>query len=149
MAFDHLVTFTIDERLFALPLAAVERVVRAAEITPLPKAPAIVLGIVNLQGELIPVMNIRRRFRIREREIDLDDQFIIAHLPGRKVALLVDRVRDISPSPREVVPAESVLPDLEYVTGVSKTEDGMIFICDLSRFLSLEEEQALDGATGI
>ena len=72
------VVFTLDERFYAIRLSAVSRVVRAVEITPLPKAPPIVIGVINLGGRIIPVVNIRRRFRLPERELELTDQLIVA-----------------------------------------------------------------------
>ena len=60
---DQIVVFALDEPRYALPLSAVERVVRAVEITPLPKAPEIVLGVINMQGQVVPAVDIRKRFR--------------------------------------------------------------------------------------
>lgn len=141
------VVFFLDGQRYALHLSAVERIIRAVEVTPLPKAPEIVLGIINMQGRIIPVVNIRRRFRLPEREIDLSHQLIIANTAKRSVALVVDEVRGIiEQAQEEVVPAEVVLPGVKYVEGVVKLEDGMILIHDLDRFLSLEEEKALDKA---
>ncbi|MBF8302857.1 MAG: cheW40H-4 [Candidatus Dadabacteria bacterium] len=59
---NQLVVLTLDEQRYALHLSAVERIVRVVEVTPLPKAPEIVLGVVNVQGQIIPVINIRKRF---------------------------------------------------------------------------------------
>ena len=56
----------------------------------MPKAPKIVLGVVNVQGKIIPVFNLRKRFGLRERETNLGDQLVIAHAAGRSVALVVD-----------------------------------------------------------
>ena len=76
-----LVAFALNEQRYALRLAIVERIVRMVEITPLPNAPDIVLGVVNLQGRIIPIFNIRRRFGLEEREPDLDDHGArLAHL---------------------------------------------------------------------
>ena len=117
------------------------------EITPLPKAPNIVLGLVNVYGEVIPVLNIRKRFRLPEREADLGDQLIIARTARRTVALVVDTVSDVIALPyEELVAPESILPQLEHVEGVVKLDDGMVYIQDLDAFLSLEEEQALEAA---
>ena len=141
------VVFTLDEQRYALHLPAVERIVRVVEVTPLPKAPEIVLGVVNVQGQITPVINIRKRFRLPEREMNLSDQLIIAHTSRRTVALVADAVSGvIERSEQEVIAAEKVLPGIEYVEGVVKLEDGMILIHDLNKFLSLEEEQALDNA---
>jgi len=144
---DQLVVFTLDENRYALYLSAVERVVRMVEITPLPKAPGIVLGVVNLQGRVIPVINMRRRFNLADREIELGDQLVIAHTPQRSVAFAADSVSSVIEYPKEkVVEAENILPGMEYVEGVVKLEDGMILIHDLDTFLSFEEAKMLDKA---
>jgi purine-binding chemotaxis protein CheW len=142
-----LVTFSLDDRKFALYVSVVQRIVRVVEVTALPRAPEIVVGIINLQGTVIPVFDIRMRFRLPPREVRLDDQLIIATTAKRTVALMVDSVDDVIEIPGErIIAAEQILPELEYVEGVVKTEDGMILIHDLEKFLSLYEEKALDEA---
>lgn len=142
----HVVFFLAGQR-YALPLAAVDKVVRAVEYTVLPKAPDIVLGIINVQGRVIPLVNIRRRFRLPERDVALTDQMVIAHTSRRQVALLMDGVAGMLENPeQETVPAKDILPDTEYVDGVVKLQDGLVLIHDLDRFLSLEEEDSLDRA---
>ena len=87
------------------------------------------------------------RFHLPAREVRLDDQMIIATTAKRTVALIVDSVDDVIEIPEEkIIAAEQILPELEYVEGVMKTEDGMVLIHDLERFLSLPEEKALDEA---
>jgi purine-binding chemotaxis protein CheW len=145
--FIQLVIFTLDEQRYALPLSTVVRVVRTVEITPLPKAPEIVLGIINAQGQIIPVVNMRRRFHLPEREMNLSDQLIIAHTSQRPIALVVDSVTGLAEvSERGVIAAQDILLHTEYVMGVVKLEDGLVLIHNLAEFLSLEEEQALDQA---
>ena len=144
---NQLVVFTLEEQRYALYLSAVERIVRMVEITPLPKAPEIVFGVINVQGQVIPVVNIRKRFRLPEREMSLSDQLIIARISRRAVALVADAVSGVvERSEKEIVTPEEILPWMAYVEGVVKLEDGMILIHDLDEFLSLEEEKALDNA---
>lgn len=136
-----------DELRVALPLSFVERVVRAVYLTPLPDAPEIVLGVVNLAGRIIPAVNMRRRFRLPEREIALTDQLVIAHTAQRSVALVTDTVDGISEyAEPDIVDAETILPGLEYIEGVVKLRDGLVLIHNLDRFLSLEEAVSLDRA---
>lgn len=143
----RLVVFTLDEQRYGLPLAVVERIVRAVEITPLPKAPPIVAGVINVQGRVVPVVSLRRRFGLLEREIDLSDQFVIARTARRWVALVVDAATGVVEVPAEkIVAAEKVLPHLEYIAGLAKLEDNLILIHDLDAVLSLDEENALDAA---
>jgi len=138
------VTFTLEAQRYALALSSVENVVRAVEITSLPKAPAIVLGIINVRGRVIPVVDIRKRFGLPPGEPGLSEQFIIAATPKRPVALVadgVDGVMDIGE--QDMIPAGRVLPDTAYVKGVVKLRDGLLLIHDLAGFLALEEEEAL------
>ncbi len=147
--YDQLVVFTLDEHRYALSLSVVERALRMVEITPLPKAPEIVLGAINLAGRIVPVLNIRKRFQLNEQQPALGDHLLIARTPGRTVALAVDAVDSVvQRSPDEVVAPPTIVPGLEYLAGVVKLADGMLFIHDLDRFLSLEEEQALATAIG-
>ena len=142
-----LVIFTLDENRFALKLSAVERVVRVVEITPLPKAPDIVLGIIDVQGGIIPVIDARKRFRFPKRETQLNDQLIIARTAKRTVALLADDVTGVMACPKErIVEAGKVVSGMAFVEGIVKIDDGMILIHDLDAFLSLDEENRLDDA---
>jgi purine-binding chemotaxis protein CheW len=144
---DQIVVFALDEPRYALLLSAVERVVRAVEITPLPNAPAIIHGAINVQGKIIPVVNIRERLQLPVREVSCSDQFIIARTQRRNVALVADYVTDIRYiAAHEMENAGHSLPFVEYLHGVVKTEDNLILIYDLDTFLSLEEDRMLDNA---
>jgi purine-binding chemotaxis protein CheW len=143
----QVVVFTLDDQRYAVSSAVVERVVRMVEITPLPQAPEIVLGVINAQGWIIPVLDVRKRFRLPVRELELSTQMLIARTSNRRVALVVDSVADVvTLSAQNVVAAEMILAHLDYLSGVVKCPDGLILIHDLERFLSLEEEQALHAA---
>ncbi len=83
----QLIVFRLDER-YALPLSVVERVVRAVEVTPLPRAPVIVLGAIDVHGRVLPVLNVRRRFRMPDLAISPADWFLLAHTARHTVALV-------------------------------------------------------------
>ena len=144
---NQIVIFTLDDQRYGLPLSAVGRVVRMVDITPLPKAPDNVLGIINVQGRVIPVINLRRRFRLPEWELALTDRLVIAHTARRPVALVADAVTGVLEyAEQEAAAAQDILPNVEYVAGVVKLESGLILVHDLDKFLSLEEDAALDRA---
>jgi purine-binding chemotaxis protein CheW len=139
--------FSLDELRYALPLSVVERVIRAVETTPLPKAPKIVLGVINAKGAIIPVMDVRSRFRLPLKGIDCNDRFILARTPARVVALAVDAVSGILELDGDrIASAEASLPFAEYLHGVAALDDGLVLINDLDRFLSLDEADELDAA---
>ena len=144
-----LLVFTLDDWRCALELSTIERVYRAVAVTPLPDAPDIVQGIVNVRGVVLPVVDIRRRFRLPEKNQTPDDRLIIAHSTGRLVALVVDDVTDVVEcAEKDITSASAIAPGLEYVEGVARLKDGMILIHNLARFLSLEEKAVLEQALG-
>ena len=143
----QLVVFTLDDQRYAVSLSIVERVVRLVEITPVPGAPEIVCGVIDVEGCITPVVDIRKRFRLPARELALNDQLIVVRTQKRKVALVVNTVTEVVALPtEEVVMGETILAPLDYVTGIVKRPDGLVLIPDLDMFLSLEEEQLLHSA---
>jgi purine-binding chemotaxis protein CheW len=141
------IVFVLDGKRYALRLSAVDRVARMVHITPLSSAPAILLGIVNMKGQVMPVINVRHRFNLPNRKIHLSDLLIFARTERRSVVLLADAVTDIIEcSERSLISAELILPGLEQIEGIIKFEDGLVVIQNLDKFLSLEEEKFLDSA---
>jgi purine-binding chemotaxis protein CheW len=144
---ERVVIFSLDNQRYGLGLTLAERVLPAVEITPLPKGPAIVLGVFDLQGRIVPVMNLRRRFGLPERPLSPDDQFIIARAGGRTVALVVDATAGVTELPAgAIVDAAALLPELPHLRGVARLPDGLVLLHDLETFLALDEAAALDRA---
>ena len=141
----QVVTFELDGQNYAVSLSAVLFVVRAVEITPLPQAPDCIAGIINFQGRIVPVCNLRRRFHLPERELQLEDHFILARTARRLVALVVDAVGGVLEcADDEIIPPDTIVPGMEWLTGVVKRPDGLLLIHDLNSFLALDEEQTLE-----
>jgi purine-binding chemotaxis protein CheW len=141
------VLFALDAGRYALPLAAIERIVRAAEYTPLPRAPAAVLGAIDVAGHILPVFNLRNRFELPERPLALTDQFIIARTARRSVVLAVDTALGVIDEPAQgVIDSARLAPGLPHIRGVLSLPDGLVLIQDLERFLSADETTALDSA---
>jgi purine-binding chemotaxis protein CheW len=142
----QLVVFTLDAQLYALPLSSVQRVVRMVEVTPLPNAPEIVLGVIDVHGSIIPVMSMRRRFGRPEPEASVSGQLIVADTDTRRVALVVTSVNGvIERTVEEETEAEKIVPGAQYVEGIFTLEGGIVFIHNVDRFLSKKEDQQLDG----
>jgi purine-binding chemotaxis protein CheW len=143
----QLVVFGLGAQRYALPLAFVERFVRAVEATRLPSAPVIVLGAINVAGRVLPVLNLRRRFGLPEREIDPADLFLIAYTARRAVVLVVDEALGmVECLASEIIQPTQIAPGLEHLQGVVRLDDGLVLIQDLENFLSLDESRALDEA---
>ena len=143
----QLLIFHLDDRKYALPLDVVERVFRAVEVTPLPDAPPIVIGAINVHGHVLPVLNLRRRFLMTERAIGPDHWLVVARVGRHTVALPVDGSDGVLEWPAaDVVASATIAPGLELFPGVVRLSDALILVHDVDRFLSFDEAQALDGA---
>ena len=108
------------------------------------KRPAFVVGVINVQGQITPVVVIRRRLGLPPREISPDDRFILARTSRRLVALVADSVEGVHElTDRESVSAEQVLPGAAYIHGLAKLGDNLVLICDLDQFLTFDDERKL------
>jgi len=137
--------FTLDEPRFALELSAVERVVQAVEVIPLPQAPPLVIGVINVQGQIIPVIDIRPCFSLVSHAVHRNDQLILARTAHRRIALVADGVSGV----RELaaanwVVADQLLPGTGFIRGVAKIDDILVLICDLDQILPFDSDPLLD-----
>jgi purine-binding chemotaxis protein CheW len=142
------VVFVLSAQRYGIDLAAVDRVLNVVEITILPQAPHVVVGVINLHGRILPVVDLRRRFGLPERAAALRDQLLLARTRRRVVALLADQVLGVAvyDAATQRVAAAEILPGLSQVDGIVKLDDGLLLISDLERLLSLDEEARLDEA---
>jgi purine-binding chemotaxis protein CheW len=127
----------------ALLAELVAEVVRAVEIEPLPQAPPVVSGVINVRGSLTPVIDLRRRLGLSSKPLSPDDHFIVAECGPRRVALHVDRALDllsISDFPVQPLGQDASSP---YASGAVALEDGVLVIYDLAAFLSAGEAAML------
>ncbi len=141
------VVFGLDARRIAVPLVAVERVVRAVQITPLPQAPGMVIGVINVAGAVLPVMNVRRKFGLPGREITPDDHFLIASTARGRIVLVIDTTHGVVEHPATTaLHGTRFQTDTDHITGALALPDGLVLIHDLDRFLLPQEAHELDEA---
>jgi len=142
-----LVPFLLGGAWYALDLGVVERVVPMAAVRPLPRAPQVVLGAFNLHGEVVPVVDVRRRLGLAPRGFALTARFLVARAGRRRLALAVDEVASVREvDAGAVVAPAAVLAGLRHLKGIVALADGLLLIQDIDAFLSLDEEARLAAA---
>lgn len=145
--FVHLLTFALDAQRFALPMSDVQEVVRVAAFARLPKAPAVIEGVLNFRGAVVPVLDIRARFGLPPRTVRTSNHLIVARAGNRTAAIRVDRVSDLIEAPaKDIEDVTAVTPASGYVSGVLKLPGDIVLIHDLATFLSAAEAADLDRA---
>jgi purine-binding chemotaxis protein CheW len=143
----ELIVFQLDEWRFALPLAAVHEVLHAVRVVPLPGAPALVLGVIDVRGKVVPVLDVRVRFGLVQRPAQVNDHFVLANAGARIVALCVDRALDLwSVDDRQMALASELAPGALLVRGVLQDAAGLVVVQELDTFLSASDEVSLGAA---
>ena len=143
----QLVVFDLDGQRYGLPVAPVDRALPMVFVSSLPQGPPIALGVINLHGQILPVLDLRRRFGLPPREYGLTARLLVARTSRRLLALPVDEVLGVQDvATGAVTPPQAVLPGMEHVAGIVALADGLLFIHDLEACLSLEEDRQLTEA---
>ena len=141
----RLILLTVDGQTYALHLEAVDRILRMVAVTPLPGAPDAVEGVINIQGEVVPVVSIRRRLGLAERTAGAADSLLVARARSRRLAIIAESVLGVVERPADAIVSTGDLAQrVRHIEGVLKTSDGLVLIQDLDRFFSPEEERSLD-----
>lgn len=143
----HVLLCRIDDVRYALRLQDVVEVVRAAAVVPIPGAPPVVLGLLDLRGEPVPVLDARRRFGHPMRALHPDEHFVVARAGDRPVALRVDRADTLGTLDEAALedPRRHVV-GARHVDGVVALDDGLVLLHDVRTFLAATEADALDEA---
>ncbi len=145
----QMVTFRLGDEEFGIPISQIQEIDRHAQITRVPRAPEFVDGVTNLRGEIIPVIDTRKRFGMPVKAADDRTRIIIVDLAGTKTGLLVDSVsqvlniamKDISPPPAAI---ESGI-DNEFISGIGKVDQGkrMVVLLNVEKILTHREKEQL------
>jgi purine-binding chemotaxis protein CheW len=147
----QIVIFRIGREEFGVDILMVQEIIRLPKITPIPNAPDFILGVLNLRGKVIPVIDLRHRLRIQGNLGIADDRrtrILIIELDTHITGFIVDAVSEvrrvavaeIEPTPHLVV--SNI--DAEYVTGVIKSPNRLIIFLDFRKILSRQEEKQLE-----
>ena len=138
----QLISFTVASEEYGFELFRVKEVIRMRQITWLPKAPACVKGIINLRGDVVPIVDLRERFGLAAREQTAMTRVIVVEMEGTLVGIVVDFVSQVVRIPAdqfEPPPAIMGAGARDLVNAVAKMSDRLIIIIDVDRILSADE----------
>lgn len=145
---EHLVTFKIDTEEYGIKIQEVQEINRMTEVTKIPRAPHYIDGIVNLRGNIIPVLDLRKLFSLSEKELTDATRIIIVDYGGMKTGIIVDSVSEVVRFEKSLIelPPEILSSgiDSDFVQGVGKLDGGrrIILILNLEKVLSFQKVSA-------
>lgn len=134
----ELLTFLLDDTPYAIPVERVREIVRVGQITPMPRVPSSVLGVIALRGEVVQVVDLRMRLQLPAVEPSRASRIIVLHGDDERVAgILVDGVREVLRLPDDAM-SPSTSGDSEYVDELCRNGDDFVSILEIDRVLDLE-----------
>jgi len=144
----QLVGFTIGKELFGVDILMVQEIIRAAPITPVPNSPDFVEGVINLRGNILPVIDLRKRLNLLSSEVDKDDTWIlILDIGNKTTGFIVDSVTEVIKIQENTIepPPDIIKAGLEsqYLRGVCDIGAQLLILLDFKRILLQEEFQKL------
>ncbi|MHB9295465.1 putative purine-binding chemotaxis protein CheW [Pillotina sp. SPG140] len=144
---NQLVTFQLGEELYGVNIMDVKEIVRVQDIRAIPNAPIYVEGIFNLRSEIIPIINLHKRFHIKKMEVEDEDEellsgFVILDIDGMKLGIIIDRVsRVVTVEKEQIQPPPQMIAGIgsEYIRGVVRQEKGYLIILDIRDLFNPKE----------
>ena len=145
----QVVSFKLGSEEYGVDIAQVQEINRMVSITHVPRAPQFMEGVINLRGQLIPIIDLRARFGMPRAEHTKNTRIVVTEIGSKRVGMVVDSVSEVLRLPvDQVEPAPEMITgvDTEYIRGVGKIEDRLIILLDLGRIISGAEKRELEAS---
>lgn len=144
----QLVVFELANEFYGINIALVESIIKMQSITQLPQTPSYVKGVTNLRGSVLPVIDLRTRFALDEKEDTRQTRIIIVTMGSIKVGVVVDGVSEVlrvTDESIEPLPPMVNSVNAAFLKGIVRLENRLIILVELSKVLNLEEQKSLEG----
>lgn len=143
----QVVSFQLGSEEYGVDISQVQEIIRMVEITHVPRAPRFMEGVINLRGQLIPIIDLRTRFGMKRIDATKSTRIIVTEIGSKRVGMVVDSVSEVLNIPIEnVEEAPEMIAGVgtEYIQGVGKMNDRLIIMLDLTMVITGEEKQQLE-----
>ena len=145
----QVVSFKLGSEEYGVDIAQVQEINRMVAVTHVPRAPQFMEGVINLRGQLIPIIDLRTRFAMPRAEHTKNTRIVVTEIGAKRVGMVVDSVSEVLRLPvDQIEDAPEMLTgvDTEYIRGVGKIEDRLIILLDLGRIISGAEKRELEAS---
>src|SRR5579883_452744 len=145
----QVVSFKLGSEEYGVDISQVQEIIRMVEITHVPRAPRFMEGVINLRGQLIPIIDLRTRFSMPRADHTKSTRIVVTEIGSKRVGIVVDSVSEVLNIPIEQV---EDAPDMiagvgtEYIQGVGKVSDRLVILLDLTMVVTADEKAQLETA---
>lgn len=139
---NQFLTFTLHQEEYGIEILKVQEIKGFSRLTPIPNAPHYVKGVLNLRGTVVPIIDLRCRFSMQEKEQDQFTVIIVVNVGNKVVGLLVDTVSDVLQIPVEDIcetPELTGSVETSYVNGMGKVKDRLVMLLDIAKLIGVED----------
>jgi purine-binding chemotaxis protein CheW len=146
----QMVIFKLEKEEFAVDINQVREVLNLTQITPLPRSPHYIEGVINLRGEVIPVIDLRKRFGLPDLENGERARVIIVEIQSNNVGLTVDSVTEVlrySAGAIQAPPSRGIGSRTDFIKGIAKLEERLLTILNLEKILTTDEVISMEEVT--
>jgi purine-binding chemotaxis protein CheW len=142
----QMVVFALENSYYGVHILQVQEIIKMQEITKLPNTPDFIEGIVNLRGKIIPVMDLRKKFKLVGVVPDANWKILILKIEEMQFGVMVDNISEVEKIPVSIIePPPKIVSGIkgEYISGIAKTDKRLLILLDIAKILSDEEQSAL------
>lgn len=139
-------SFEIKGEMYAIEILDVKEIIAMMKFTEVPKMPNFVKGVINLRGQIIPIIDMRLKFEMEELEYNDRTSIIIGIIDDDYVGFVVDRTADvlnINPEEMSVPPKFGTAIDTQFLKSMAKTQNGVVMIVDIKKIFTDDEREAI------
>jgi purine-binding chemotaxis protein CheW len=143
----QVIVFNLGEERYGVEISQVREIIKPSQITRIPNAPGFVEGVINLRGQITTIINLRKRFGMESKDVDVNTRIIVVEYKDAVIGMMVDTVNEVKYLPSSDI---EELPNIitsrneaKFLKGVGKLPDGLLILIDLNKVLSQDEVEGL------
>lgn len=142
---EQLVLFRLADEHYGLEIGCVREIIVWQPVTRVPRTPPFIEGVINLRGQIIPVIDLRRRFGLPEAQRDRSSRIVVVEIASVVTGLVVDAVSEVVRLPTSAIepPSEVLAVDTAFIRGIARTDQRLIILLNPERILDHAEQEAL------
>jgi len=135
----QLVVFRVGKEEYGLDIQEVKEIIKMQEITEIPNAPEFIEGVINLRGQITPVMDMRKKLKASKREMNKDTRIVIVETDNSNIGIIVDSVTGVIHIPEREISPPPVGSENEFVKGVGKINNKLLILIDINKMMPNEK----------